>query len=58
LPLAGDVKTVDVILARLPGVRPTLRAEAFAAHCRELLPELSTYDKSAVPVTSAVTARA
>jgi DNA-binding transcriptional LysR family regulator len=58
VPLAGDVKTVDVILARLPGVRPTLRAEAFAAHCRELLPELSTYDKSAVPVTSAVTARA
>jgi DNA-binding transcriptional LysR family regulator len=52
VPLDGDVKTVDVILARLPGVRLTLRAAAFAAHCRELLPELSTYDKSAVPVTA------
>jgi hypothetical protein len=27
-----------------------LRAQAFAAHCRELLPELSTYDKSARPI--------
>jgi DNA-binding transcriptional LysR family regulator len=49
LPLYGDVKTVDVMLATPPGVRPTLRAQAFAAHCRELLPELSTYDKSLVP---------
>jgi DNA-binding transcriptional LysR family regulator len=50
VPLGGTVKTVDVVLARPPGVRPTLRAQAFAAHCRELLPELSSYDKSAVPV--------
>jgi DNA-binding transcriptional LysR family regulator len=48
VPLEGDVKTVDVMLATPPGVRPTLRAQAFAAHCRELLPELSTYDKSLV----------
>jgi DNA-binding transcriptional LysR family regulator len=48
--LGGDVKTVDVMLATPPGVRSTLRAQAFAAHCRELLPELSTYDKSLVPV--------
>jgi DNA-binding transcriptional LysR family regulator len=38
VPLSGEVKTVDVMLARVPGVRPTLRAQAFAAHCRELLP--------------------
>ena len=50
VPLSGDVKTVDVMLARVPGVRPTLRSQAFAAHCRELLPELSSYDKSLVPV--------
>jgi DNA-binding transcriptional LysR family regulator len=48
--LGGEVKTVDVMLARPPGARPTLRAQAFAAHCRELLPELSTYDKSARPI--------
>jgi DNA-binding transcriptional LysR family regulator len=52
IPLSGEVKTVDVILARPPGVRPTLRVQAFAAHCRELLPELSSYDKSLVPVPS------
>jgi DNA-binding transcriptional LysR family regulator len=40
VPLAGQVKPVDVVLARAPGVRPTLRARAFAAHCRELLPQL------------------
>ena len=51
VPLSGEVKTVDVMLARAPGVRPTLRAQAFAQHCRELLPELSSYDKSLVPVT-------
>ena len=50
VPLAGDVKTVEVVLATPPGVRSTLRAQAFAAHCRELLPELSTYDKSLQPV--------
>ncbi len=50
VPLSGEVKTVDVMLARPPGVRPTLRAQAFAAHCRELLPELSTDDKSARPI--------
>lgn len=49
VPLSGDVKTADVMLARPPGVRPTLRAEAFAAHCRELLPELASYDKSLLP---------
>jgi DNA-binding transcriptional LysR family regulator len=53
VPLGGDVKTVDVMLARPPGVRPTLRAQAFAQHCRELLPELSSYDKSLVPVAGA-----
>jgi DNA-binding transcriptional LysR family regulator len=50
VPLSGEVKTVDVMLARPRGVRPSLRAQAFAAHCRELLPELSTYDKSARPI--------
>lgn len=50
VPLSGAVKTVDVMLARPPAVRPSLRAQAFAAHCRELLPELSSYDKSLVPV--------
>ena len=50
VPLSGAVKPVDVMLARAPGVRPTLRAQAFAAHCRELLPELSSYDKSLMPV--------
>ncbi len=54
VPLGGDVKTVDVILARPPGVRPTQRAQAFAAHCRELLPELSSYDKSLVPVAGSL----
>ena len=49
VPLRGEVKTVEVMLARAPGVRPTLRSQAFAAHCRELLPELSSYDKSLVP---------
>jgi DNA-binding transcriptional LysR family regulator len=59
VPLSGDVKTVDVMLATPPGVRPTLRAQAFAAHCREILPELSTYDKSAVHVVAdAVTTNA
>jgi len=52
VPLSGEVKTVDVMLARVPGVRPTLRAQAFAAHCRELLPELSSYDKSLVVVVA------
>jgi DNA-binding transcriptional LysR family regulator len=50
VPLSGEVKTVDVMLARVPSLRPTLRSQAFAAHCRELLPELSGYDKSLVPV--------
>ncbi len=50
VPLAGEVKSVDVILAWPPGVRLTVRARAFAAHCRQLLPELSRYDKSLVPV--------
>ncbi|MDE3132932.1 MAG: LysR family transcriptional regulator [Acidobacteriota bacterium] len=52
VPLDGDVKSVEVMLARAPGLRPTLRAQAFAAHCRELLPELSSYDKSLVPVAT------
>lgn len=52
VPLSGEIKTVDVMLARAPGVRPTLRSQAFAAHCRELLPELSSYDKSLVPVVA------
>jgi DNA-binding transcriptional LysR family regulator len=52
VPLSGEVKAVDVMLARPPGVRPTLRTQAFAQHCRELLPELSSYDKSAVPIGS------
>jgi DNA-binding transcriptional LysR family regulator len=52
VPLGGAVKAVDVMLARAPGVRPTLRAQAFAQHCRELLPELSGYDKSLIPVTA------
>jgi DNA-binding transcriptional LysR family regulator len=52
VPLSGDVKPVDVMLARAPGVRPTLRAQAFAAHCRELLPELSSYDKSLQPAVT------
>ncbi len=52
VPLSGEVKTVDVMLAGPPGVRPTVRARAFAQHCRELLPELSSYDKSLVPVTT------
>lgn len=52
VPLGGEVKTVDVMLAGPPGVRPTVRARAFAQHCRELLPELSSYDKSLVPVTT------
>ena len=47
VPLSGDVKTVDVMLATPPGVRPARRARAFAEHCRALLPELSIYDKSA-----------
>ncbi len=50
--LGGPVKPVDVVLARAPGVRPTQRAQAFAEHCRELLPELSSYDKSRRPPTS------
>ena len=50
VPLAGEVKAVDVMLATPPGVRPTMRTRAFAAHCRELLPELSSYDKSLTPV--------
>jgi DNA-binding transcriptional LysR family regulator len=41
VPLAGAVKPVDVVLARAPGLRPTQRAQAFAAHCRELLPKLA-----------------
>ncbi|HWE59554.1 MAG TPA: LysR family transcriptional regulator [Solirubrobacteraceae bacterium] len=53
VPLSGEVKTVEVMLARAPGVRPTMRAQAFAAHCRELLPELSSYDKSLVPMPQA-----
>jgi DNA-binding transcriptional LysR family regulator len=52
--LSGAVKPVEVMLARVPGVRPTLRAQAFAAHCRELLPELSGYDKSLKPAAPAV----
>ena len=48
VPLSGEVKSVEVILARAPGVRATLRAQAFAQHCRELLPELSRRDS---PVT-------
>jgi hypothetical protein len=52
VPLSGAVKAVDVMLARAPGVCPTLRAQAFAQHCRELLPELSSYDKSLVPMTA------
>jgi DNA-binding transcriptional LysR family regulator len=56
VPLSGDVKTVEVMLARAPGTRATLRAQAFAAHCRELLPELSGFDKSVMPVGSAADA--
>ncbi len=52
VPLSGEVKTVDLMLARAPGVRSTLRAQAFAAHCRELLPELSSYAQSLVPVVA------
>ncbi len=50
VPLSGEVKPVDVMLTTAPGVRPTLRARAFAAHCRGLLSELSSYDKSLVAV--------
>ncbi len=46
IPLTGDVMPVAVMLATAPGVRPTVRAQAFAAHCRELLPELSSFDKT------------
>lgn len=52
VPLSGQVKTVEVVLARAPGVRQTVRAQAFAAHCRELLPDLAGYDKSLVPAAA------
>src|SRR6202020_503338 len=37
--LSGNVRSVAVMLAPTSGVPPTLRAQAFAQHCRELLPE-------------------
>ena len=46
VPLGGDVPPVDLMLVIARGVRPTVRAQAFAAHCRQLLPELSTWDKA------------
>jgi len=45
VPLAGDVLPVEVMLVTPRGVRRTLRVQAFADHCRQLLPELSTWDK-------------
>ncbi len=38
VPLSGEVKTVDVMLARVPGVRPTMRARRLRPTAGELLP--------------------
>lgn len=58
VPLAGAIKPVNVILASAPGVRPTLRAEVFAAHCRELLPQLPAGARGAAPAALHVAQRA